>query len=118
MYINNDLIGRGGLMLPVLIAQTTDYDYGTAASDAAAATAAGTAAVGIGIAMIIFWLVFGLATLVLWIWALVDVIRREFPNSNDKVLWIVLIIVLGILGSILYLIIGRKKGTIPAAKVA
>jgi len=106
---------RGGLMLPVLIAQTTDFgtDYGT---DAAAAAAAGTAAVGIGVAMIIFWLVFGLATLVLWIWALVDVIRREFPNSNDKVLWIVLIIVLGILGSILYLIIGRKKGTIPAAK--
>ena len=105
---------RGGFMLPVLIAQTTDF--GTSASDAAAATAAGTAAVGIGVAMIIFWLVFGLATLVLWIWALVDVIRREFPNSNDKVLWIVLIIVLGILGSILYLIIGRKKGTIPAAK--
>lgn len=103
-------------MLPVLLAQTTDYDYGTSAADAAAATAAGTAAVGIGIAMIIFWLVFGLATLIFWIWALIDVIRREFPNPNDKILWIVLIIVLGILGSILYLIIGRRKGTIPAAK--
>lgn len=99
-------------MLSLLLAQATDFT----AEDAAAATAAGTAAVGIGIGLVIFWLLFGLATLIFWIWALVDVIRREFTNPNDKVLWIVLIVVLGLLGSILYLIIGRKKGTIPEAK--
>lgn len=84
---------------------TTTYDPAAAA---AATAAAGTLVIG----WIIFWLVFGGLGLVLFLWALIDCIRRDFPNSNDKVLWLVLIILIGWLGPILYLIIGRKKGTI------
>jgi len=100
-----------------LLAQATDFsDLGTtSAEDAAAAAAAGTAAVGVGIGLMILWFVFGVAGLIIWIWALVDVIRRQFTNQNDKVLWIVLVIVLGVLGAIIYLIAGRKNGTIPGA---
>lgn len=95
--------------LLMLLAQT---DYSTIPSDAATATAA-TAAVGIAAAWVIFWVVFGVIGFVLFLWALIDCIRRQFPNPNDKVLWLVLIILIGWLGPILYLIIGRKKGTIP-----
>ena len=103
-------------MLSLLLAQTTDYsaDYATTSADAAAAAAAGTAAIGLGIGMIIFWIIFSVLGFALFLWALIDVIRRNFPNQNDKILWIVLIILIGFLGPILYLIIGRKKGTLPA----
>jgi hypothetical protein len=40
-----------------------------------------------------------------WIWMLVDVIQREFEN---KVLWIVLIILLGVIGALLYFFIIRR----------
>lgn len=108
-------------MLSLLLAQattTTTTDFDTSAADAAATAAAGTAAVGLGIGMIIFWIIACFLGLALFLWALIDVIRREFPNQNDKILWIILVLLLGWIGPILYLLIGRKKGTIPAAKQA
>lgn len=72
----------------------------------------------VGIILAIIWLV-------LWIWALVDVLGRTF-KGNEKVIWLVLLIValvipfipvinfLGIvtwLVPIIYLIVGRKRGT-------
>ena len=97
-------------MLSTLLAQTTDFT--TTADDVAAATA-GTAILG---GMFIFWLIFGIGGFILFLWALIDVIRRQFPNPNDKILWILLVLLISWLGPILYLIIGRKKGTIPEAK--
>jgi hypothetical protein len=102
-------------MLSLLLAQATDtYDYGTSAADAAATTAAASTGLAIWGGMVIFWLIFGALGLALFLWALIDVLRRQFTNPNDKILWIVLILFIGILGPILYLIIGRNKGTIPA----
>jgi hypothetical protein len=83
--------------------------------DPAAAAAAGTAAVGLGVGLLIFWILFVGVGFVLWLWALIDCIRRNFTNPNDKILWLVLIILIGYIGPILYLIIGRKKGTLPVA---
>ena len=104
-------------MLSLLLAQTTTTtDFDTSAADAAATAAAGTAAAGIFAGMAIFWFIFGIGGFILFLWALIDVIRREFPNQNEKILWIVLIILIGWLGPILYLAMGRKKGTLPAAK--
>jgi len=79
----------------------------------AAAAAAGTAALGLGIGMILFWVLFVGVGFIIWIWALIDVIRRQFTNSSDKTLWLVIVILLGWIGGIIYLIAGRKKGTIP-----
>lgn len=81
------------------------------AAAAAATAAAGTFVVG----WIIFWVIFGGVGFILWLWALIDCIRRNFTNPNDKILWLVLIILIAWIGPILYLIIGRKKGTIPGA---
>ena len=106
-------------MLSLLLAQTTTTtDYETSAADAAAAATTTAAAVGWGIGLVIFWVIAVGLGLALFLWALIDVIRRDFPNPSDKTLWIVLVLVLGWIGPILYLIIGRKKGTIPAAKTA
>ncbi|KKQ74026.1 MAG: hypothetical protein US94_C0016G0003 [Berkelbacteria bacterium GW2011_GWB1_38_5] len=82
----------------------------------AADVAANTAAVGLGIGMILFWVLFVGVGGVIWIWALIDVIRRQFANQNDKTLWLIIVILLGWIGGLVYLIAGRKKGTIPASK--
>ena len=82
----------------------------------AAAAAAATGALALGAGMLFFFWILGIVGFVLFLWALIDVIRRQFTNPNDKILWIVLIIFIGWIGPILYLIIGRKKGTIPGAK--
>ncbi|HRE79740.1 MAG TPA: PLDc N-terminal domain-containing protein [Opitutaceae bacterium] len=51
--------------------------------------------------------VLGILCLILWIVALVDCIRS---NNSNKVVWIIVIILLPLLGSILYFLLGRSKG--------
>ncbi|GAB3641460.1 PLD nuclease N-terminal domain-containing protein [Spirosoma arcticum] len=41
--------------------------------------------------------------------ALVDVIRSEFRGSNDKLIWVVVILFLNVIGALLYLFIGRNQ---------
>lgn len=86
-----------------------------ASFDPAAAAAAGTAAVGLGIGLLIFWILFVGVGFFIWLWALIDVIRRQFPNQNDKTVWLIVVILLYWIGGVVYLIAGRKKGTIPGA---
>jgi hypothetical protein len=50
----------------------------------------------------------GLVELVLVIWALADLLTSRRPGTN-LLLWIVVIILIPVLGSVLYLILGRGK---------
>ena len=50
--------------------------------------------------------------LLLWIWALVDCLRREFRGANDKLIWILVILLANWLGALIYLIVGRPRGTV------
>ena len=68
------------------------------------------------------FLVFAVVSLVctgLWIWSLVDALRITDPQwdaaGQSKVLWVILIAVLGILGSILYVLMARPALTRPPA---
>ena len=70
---------------------------------------------GVGIAIAV-WLVFVLIIMVLaiavmglTIWALVDVIRRDSVRGDNKIIWVLVILLAGIIGPILYLTMGRKK---------
>ncbi|MFA9480212.1 PLD nuclease N-terminal domain-containing protein [Phycisphaerales bacterium AB-hyl4] len=47
-----------------------------------------------------------------WLWALIDCVRRDF-NGNDKVIWVLVIVLLSWLGALIYLIVGRPQGTMP-----
>jgi hypothetical protein len=44
----------------------------------------------------------GLALFVLWIWAIIDVIKSEFKDSTTKIIWIALLIFLPFLGAVIY----------------
>lgn len=41
--------------------------------------------------------------------ALVDVIRNEFEPSHNKLIWVIVIILLPVLGSVLYFFVGRNQ---------
>lgn len=41
--------------------------------------------------------------------ALVDVIRSDFRGSNDKLIWVIVILFLNVIGALLYLVIGRNQ---------
>jgi hypothetical protein len=47
--------------------------------------------------------------LILWIWALVDCLQNSSLQGTEKLIWVIVIIFVPFLGSILYLLIGRKK---------
>jgi hypothetical protein len=54
----------------------------------------------------------GAGLFVLWIWAIIDVIRSEFKDSSTKIIWVALLIFLPLLGSIIYFFIGKSTKTI------
>lgn len=58
-------------------------------------------------------LVLVLVAAAIWVWSLVDALRipdqRWAAAGENKVLWVVLIVVLGLLGSLLYVLMPRKK---------
>jgi hypothetical protein len=46
----------------------------------------------------------------LMIWALVDVLRRERVRGDNKVVWILVIVLVNIIGPIIYFLLGRNEG--------
>lgn len=57
---------------------------------------------------LVFWMTFSLIALALPIICLISILTSKFKD-NDKLIWVIILIFIPYLGSILYLIIGRKK---------
>ena len=49
-----------------------------------------------------FLFMVALVTSVFWIWMIVDCARRKFKTDNDKLIWIIILALLGWLGAIIY----------------
>ena len=71
--------------------------------------------VGIGFAIVLFTAVM-VAGLAFWIWALVDAIRvpdDSLYKSGTKLVWVLVIVLIGFIGAIIYLAVGparRRRG--------
>ena len=61
--------------------------------------------------LIIILVVFLISTLVVafWVWTLVDCIKNEPSEGNDKVIWILVIALAGWIGSLVYLFARRSE---------
>lgn len=61
--------------------------------------------------LVIISLVVGLvlATLGLWIWSLIHCIRNPRLSDTNRIIGIVLIVVLGVIGSLIYLFLPRDQ---------
>jgi len=44
--------------------------------------------------------------------ALVDIIRRERVRGGNKVLWILIVVLIGVVGPLVYLLFGREEAPI------
>jgi len=55
-----------------------------------------------------FLIVVGLLGTVFWIWMLIDCIQYERNDSNDKVVWLLIIIFTHFIGALVYFFIRRR----------
>jgi uncharacterized RDD family membrane protein YckC len=58
--------------------------------------------------IIILILFLGIIPFVLWLWALIDILRNEFTGDN-KIIWLLVVILVPFVGFILYFFIGRDQ---------
>lgn len=61
------------------------------------------------IAMVAIVLGLSLCSVVFWVWMLIDCIKNESDEGNDKMTWVIIICVTGVLGGLLYLLVRRPK---------
>ena len=85
---------------------STDVTSTSAAIDTAAtgtAAAGGLALFGGSLIILLLIIVANIALFIFWIFMLVDVFKRtNWKQESDKTLWILLVILLGYLGAIVY----------------
>ena len=53
--------------------------------------------------------VVGLALLAFWIWMLIDCVQNEPSTGNDKIVWVLVIVLLGWIGAAIYFFARRPN---------
>ncbi len=54
-------------------------------------------------------LAIGVGSVALWVWMLVDCATKEPDQGNDKLIWILIIVLTNWIGALLYLLIRRPE---------
>lgn len=50
-----------------------------------------------------------ITSIILWLLALVSILKSNFKDNVTRVMWMVLVLVLPVIGAILYFYIGKKQ---------
>ena len=69
----------------------------------------GAGALLLGGGMMLVFAIIGIAVLAFWIWALIDAIKNPRLTDNERIIWIIVILLTSWLGALIYLFVGRKK---------
>jgi hypothetical protein len=56
-----------------------------------------------------FMTLLSLVTFAIWVWALVDAIKNPRLSDNERILWVVVILMTHCLGALIYVFVGRNK---------
>ena len=59
--------------------------------------------------LFLFFIALGVGAFVFWIWALVDCITNEPSEGNDKLIWVLIIVLLHGLGALIYFVARRPE---------
>jgi hypothetical protein len=67
--------------------------------------------IGGGIALLAFlvFAVLGIGGTILWVWMIVDCATKERSEGNDKLIWILVIVLTHWIGALIYLLVRRPK---------
>ena len=57
----------------------------------------------------LFIITIGIAITVFWIWMIINCAQRKFKNENDKIIWILVIVLAGIVGALIYYFVVKRK---------
>ena len=52
---------------------------------------------------------FSLLTFVLWLWMLINAIKNPSLSSNERIIWVLVIIFLPCVGSLIYFFMAKSK---------
>ena len=63
--------------------------------------------------VLIIVLFLGILPFILWIWALIDILKNEFTGDN-KIIWMLVVVLVPLVGFILYFFIGRDQKVKPS----
>ncbi len=68
----------------------------------------------------LLWVIISLIFFIVWIVTLIDIIRSDFTDSSNKIMWLILVILVPFFGALLYMIIGvgQKKRRIGGGQCA
>ena len=55
--------------------------------------------------------VVGVGAFAFWVWMIVDCATRQFKDSNEKIIWVLVVVLLNWLGALIYFIAGRPRGS-------
>ena len=55
------------------------------------------------------FMVFGICALAFWVWMLVDCLKNEKPEGNDKIIWTLVIILTNWIGALIYFFVRRPE---------
>ena len=61
--------------------------------------------------IIIVWfslIILGILGFVLWVLMIIDVAKRKFKQENDKIMWILIIALTGVIGALIYYFMIKK----------
>jgi hypothetical protein len=68
--------------------------------------AIGSSEIGALLGLLIFFGL-GLASTAFWIWMIVDCATKEPSEGNDKLIWLLVIVLAGVVGAIIYYFVRR-----------
>ena len=60
------------------------------------------------LAAIFLLIAISIAAFVFWIMMLIDSIKRNFKKESEKIVWVLVIILTGILGAIIYYFVDKR----------
>jgi nitrate reductase gamma subunit len=56
-----------------------------------------------------FFVVLGIGGTILWVWMIIDCATKEPSEGNDKLIWILIIVLTHWVGALIYLFVRRPK---------
>ena len=63
-----------------------------------------------GMFLMLFVGVLSLLSFIFWIVMLVDSIQRKYKKSDEKIIWVLVIVLTGIIGALIYYFVVKRKG--------
>ena len=62
-----------------------------------------------GVLLMLLAVTASILSVIFWIFMLVDSIKRKYKNSDDKIIWGLVVVLLGVLGALIYYFVVKRK---------